>query len=168
MFVDRGTRSVLSGASVDQLHSSHRRYRPAGRHMRCWREEPVGAGPPSGSDGDTPPDPVRSAPVNALRTGLVALLWLAIALVIAVGVAGLAATMNRAPGTPARAELTWDGDREAQPALDAATSDLQALSDRVDDLGATARDALSQVAAGDVDGLQQAIAKGTLTLSAID
>jgi hypothetical protein len=106
--------------------------------------------------------------VNALRTGLVALIWLAIALVVAVGVAGLAATMNRAPGTPARAELTWDGDQEAQPALDAATADLQALSDRVDELGATARDALSQVAAGDVDGLQQAIAKGTQTLTAID
>jgi hypothetical protein len=106
--------------------------------------------------------------VNALRTVLAAVIWVAIALVIAVGVAGIAATMGHAPGTPARAELTWAGDAEAGPALDTATDDLQALSDRVDDLGATARDALSQVAAGDVDGLQGSIAKGTLALDAID
>ncbi len=106
--------------------------------------------------------------MNAVRTGLAAAIWLAVALVVAVGVAGVAATMNHAPGTPARAELTYDGDREIAPALDAATTDLQALSDRVDDLGAAARDALTQVAAGDTDALQGTIAKGTLLLDAID
>jgi hypothetical protein len=106
--------------------------------------------------------------VNAIRTGLAAFIWLAIALVVAVGVAGLAATMSHTPGTPARAELTYDGDREIQPALDAATTNLEVLSDRVDDLGAAARDALTQVSAGDTDALQQTIAKGTLLLDAID
>jgi len=106
--------------------------------------------------------------VNALRTVIAALLWLAVALVVAVGVAGIAATMSHAPGTPARAELTWDGDRQSEPAIDAATADLQALSDRVDDLGATARDALVQVSAGDVDALQGSITNGTLQLRAID
>jgi hypothetical protein len=106
--------------------------------------------------------------VNRLRAVLAAIVWVAIALVVAVGVAGIAATMNRAPGTPARAELTWAGDHEAGTALDAATVDLQALSDRVDDLGSTARNALGQVAAGDVDGLQDSIAQGTLLLDAVD
>jgi hypothetical protein len=106
--------------------------------------------------------------VNVLRTVIAAVVWLALALLIAVGVAGVAATMSRAPGSPARAELTWTGDHETGAALDAATTELQAVSDRVDDLGSTARDALSQVAAGDVDALQGSIAKGTLLLGAID
>jgi hypothetical protein len=106
--------------------------------------------------------------VNALRTVTAGLIWLAIALVIAVGVAGIAATMNRPPGTAARAELTWSGDHEAEPAIDGATAKLQALSDRVDDLGATARDALTQVSTADVDGLQASITKGTLLLDAIE
>ncbi len=106
--------------------------------------------------------------MSAVRTVLAAVVWLAIAVVIAVGVAGVAATMGRPPGSPARAELTWTGDHEAGTALDAATVDLQALSDRVDDLGATARDALSQVSAGDVDALQASIAKGATVLDAID
>ena len=118
--------------------------------------------------GNSPPDPLRSAVVNAVRTVTVAILWLAIALVVALGVGGIAATMSHAPGTPARAELTWDGDHESEPAIDAATGDLQALSDRVDDLGATARDALTQVSAGDVDALQASITRGTILLDAID
>jgi hypothetical protein len=106
--------------------------------------------------------------VNAIRTGVAGFIWVAIALLVALGVAGIAATMSHTPGTPARAELTYDGDREVEPALDAATADLQSLSDRVDDLGAAARNALTQVAAGDTDALQQTIANGTLLLDAID
>ena len=137
----------------------------------------VGPGPSGGASGANPgsdpgggaaPDPVRCRAVNVLRTAVAGVVWLALALLVAVGAAGIAATMNRAPATPARAELTWVGDHEAEPALDAATVDLQALSDRVDDLGATARDALTQVSAGDVDALQGSIAKGTLVLGAID
>jgi hypothetical protein len=105
---------------------------------------------------------------SRLRSLVAAVVWLAIAVVIAAGIAGIAATMNRTPGTAAREELTWIGDREAEPALDDATVELQALSDRVDDLGSTAREALAHVTSGDLDALQAAITTGTLQLDAVD
>jgi len=91
----------------------------------------------------------------------------AIALLIALGVAGITATMNQPPGSPGRPELTWAGDTALEPALQAATRDLQALSDEVDQLGSTARLALSQVVAGDVDELQDTISAGTLRLGGV-
>ena len=106
--------------------------------------------------------------MSRIRSFTVGLVWVALAVVIAAGIAGLAATINRTPGTPAREELTWVGDHESEPALDDATVKLQSLSDRVDELGATARDALVNVTTGDTDALQQAIAAGTLQLDAID
>ncbi len=106
--------------------------------------------------------------MSRLRSLVAGLIWVALVVVIAAGIAGLVATMNRAPGTPDREELTWVGDREAEPALDDATVRLQALSDRVDALSATARDALVHVTSGDLDALQQAITNGTLQLDAVD
>ena len=106
--------------------------------------------------------------MSRIRSLVAGLIWVALAVVIAAGIAGVAATMNRAPGTPAREELTWVGDRESEPALDAATVKLQALADRVDELSETARDALVHVTSGDLDALQQAIANGTLQLDAVD
>jgi hypothetical protein len=93
--------------------------------------------------------------------------WVATALLVALGVAGIAATMNQPPGSPGRPELTWAGDTALEPALEAATRDLQALSDEVDQLGSTARVALSQVVAGDVDVLQETITEGTLRLGRV-
>jgi hypothetical protein len=87
--------------------------------------------------------------------------WVAIALLIALGAAGIVTTMNRVPATAARAELTWAGDTEIEPALEAATVDLEALASGVDELSSTARRALSAVVAGDASGLQAAIAAGT-------
>jgi hypothetical protein len=106
--------------------------------------------------------------VSRIRSLVAGLTWVALAVVIAAGIAGVAATMNRAPGTPAREELTWVGDRESEPSLDAATVELQALADHVDELSSTARDALVHVTSGDLDALQQAIANGTLQLDAVD
>jgi hypothetical protein len=93
--------------------------------------------------------------------------WTIVALLIALGSAGIVATMNHTPGTPARAELTAAGDEEVAPALDAATSDLQALSDEVDALAGTARDALSQVVASDESALADSIATGTRRLATV-
>jgi hypothetical protein len=99
--------------------------------------------------------------VDTITSIVLAVAWLAVAAVIAIGAAGVVASMNHFPTTPARAELTWPGDQAAGPALDAAGAQLQELSDDVDALGTTARDALTRVVAGDLDGLNQSIATGT-------
>jgi hypothetical protein len=99
--------------------------------------------------------------VHVLRTLLLALAWAAAAILIALGTAGIVASMNHLPGTTARPELTWTGDRAAEPAMIAATDQLHALADEVDGLGATARQALTLVVAGDVDRLGTTIATGT-------
>jgi hypothetical protein len=99
--------------------------------------------------------------VSILRTGATFVAWVILALLIAFGSAGIVAAMSHVPGTAARPELTWAGDAEMEPALDAATADLETLAAEVDKLGATARVALSQVVAGDAEALQATIASGT-------
>ncbi len=105
--------------------------------------------------------------MHLLRAFALAAAWVMVAALIALGGAGIVATANHVPGTQARAELTSAGDDEVEPALDAATARLQALSERVDALGATARQALTMVAAGDVSALQDSISSGTLDLAAV-
>jgi hypothetical protein len=99
--------------------------------------------------------------VDAASTFLLAVAWVAVAAVVSIGAAGVVASMNHFPATPARAELTWRDDQVAGPALDAATVQLQNLSDEVDTLGLTAREALTQVVAGDLDTLNGTIAAGS-------
>jgi hypothetical protein len=99
--------------------------------------------------------------VSILRTVATRIAWVILALLIALGSAGIVATMSPMPATAARPELTWAGDAEMQPALDAATKQLEALSAEVDALGATARVALSQVVAGDGEGLRTTISTGS-------
>ncbi len=106
-------------------------------------------------------------PIRFLRTLASAIAWVVVALVIAFGAAGIVATMTQMPGTPGRAELTWAGDTAVEPALDAATVDLEALSAEVDELGSTARRALTQVIAGDLSELQVTIAAGTARLAGV-
>jgi len=78
------------------------------------------------------------------------------------------AAMDHVPGTPSRAELTWAGDEAARPALDAATVQLEQLAVSVETLGTTARQALAEVIAGELDSLQATIATGTANLAAVD
>ncbi len=105
--------------------------------------------------------------MNVLRTLLLAIAWIAAALLIALGAAGIVASMNHMPGTPGRPELTWTGDEAARPAIDAATDQLLVLSDDVDGLGTTARQALTQVVAGDLGGLAETIAAGTMQVGTV-
>jgi hypothetical protein len=102
------------------------------------------------------------------RALLLRLAWLAVALLIAFGSAGVVTAMQHAPGSPARAELTWAGDRAAGPALDAATEELRVLSDEVDTLGSTARQALASVVGGDLDALRVLTADGAAQLGVVD
>jgi hypothetical protein len=106
--------------------------------------------------------------VATARSVLVRLAWLLIAALVAFGGAGLVAAMDHVPGTPPRAELTWAGDQAAEPALDAATAQLEQLAGSVDTLSTTARLALAEVVAGDLGSLQQTISTGTLQLSDVE
>jgi hypothetical protein len=105
--------------------------------------------------------------VSTVRAILKGIVWVVIAVAISLGGAGVVASTHYVPGTPARAELTWAGDSAATPALDGATTRLQALSNEVDSLGSTAREALAAVVAGDVDLVNQTIAAGTLQLGTV-
>lgn len=105
--------------------------------------------------------------VDTIRRLLARLAWLALAALIALGGAGLVASMDHLPGTSGRPELTWAGDRAAAPALGAATAELERLTADVETLGTSARLALAQVVAGSLDGLNATIAEGTLQLAAV-
>ena len=68
--------------------------------------------------------PATLRAVQLIRTLVLAIAWLAAALLIALGGAGIIAARNHLPGTSARPELTWTGDQAAVPAMDAATDQL--------------------------------------------
>lgn len=102
-----------------------------------------------------------------IRSVLLALAWLGVAALVALGGAGIVASMDHVPGTAARPELTWAGDAAAGPALDAATETLEQLAADMDAFGTSARLGLAQVAAGSTDGLQETIAAGTIQLDAV-
>jgi len=86
--------------------------------------------------------------------------WLVVVELIALGAAGLVSGLNHQPGTPARAELTYAGDAAIEPGLGAATSDVEKLSDDVDELGALGRGALASLAASKWDDLDAAVDDG--------
>ena len=102
-----------------------------------------------------------------LRAFAIRLAWTVVAVLVALGTAGIVSAMNQPPGSPARPELTWAGDARLEAALESATGDLQGLSDRVDDLAATARTALEQTVAGDTERLAGTIAEGTTRLGEV-
>lgn len=95
------------------------------------------------------------------------LAWLLAAAAIAFGGAGVVAAMDHVPGTTARPELTWAADREARPALDAATDRLEALAAEVDALATAARRALASVTGRDLPALQAARAEGDARVAAM-
>lgn len=105
--------------------------------------------------------------MHAVRRILLTLAWLAVAVVVALGGAGVATALNHTPGTDARPELTWTADQAAAPALDAATARLQALSDAVDALGGSSRQALASLVAGDTSGLTATLDAGTSQLATV-
>ena len=88
------------------------------------------------------------------------IVWLLLAAVIAVGGAGLVTALANQPGTASRAELTDAGDRAAAPGLEAARTNLAALTGDVDRLGELGRGALAALVASDFKSLDTAVADG--------
>ena len=95
-----------------------------------------------------------------LRRAVLGLVWLVVIVVMAVAGAGVVAQWSHAPGTSTRAELTWDGDQETGPALDAAQDALGAIGDEVDRLSVLARGALGALTADDQEPFQDALTAG--------
>jgi hypothetical protein len=102
------------------------------------------------------------------RRSLLAATWLALAVVIALGAAGIVAALDHLPGGPGRPELTWTADRAIAPDLDAASADLVALAGEVGDLGGNGRGALAALVGRDAAGLASAIDAGSARLDAIE
>lgn len=86
--------------------------------------------------------------------------WTFLFTVFATGGSGLIGEAFHAPGSPARAELTYSGDAALAIRLDAATTQLQAMSANVDDLASDAKTALEEVASTDPTRMRNALANG--------
>jgi hypothetical protein len=105
---------------------------------------------------------------RSLQRVVLAVVWLLIVAVVSVGGAGLVAAMANQPATPARAELTADGDAAAAPALAAALGELTDLTAEVDRLGELGRGALAALVSSDFKTLDAAVADGQTLARQID
>ena len=94
--------------------------------------------------------------------------WLLIVAVIAVGGAGLVAATANQPGTVGRLELTAESDRPAAAALDAAQAGLVELALNVERLGELGRGALTALVSSDFPALDAAVADGETLARSID
>ena len=106
--------------------------------------------------------------VPALRAIGIRVAWLVIAIVVALGAAGIVAAGNHLPGTDARPEITWAADQAATRQLQASTAALQTLTDDVEKLGELGRLALTAVTARDLDRIDAAIADGTAFVATVE
>ena len=103
-----------------------------------------------------------------LRRTSVAVAWLVVAIVVALGAAGLVAALDHLPGGTGRPELTWTADRAVAGDLDAVSADLSALADGVGVLGGHGRTALSALVGRDSPGLAAALDAGAAQLDVVD
>jgi stage V sporulation protein SpoVS len=86
---------------------------------------------------------------------------------LALGSAGLITAVDRLPGAATRPELTWPGDEAIRPGLDAATTDLEAMTKDIDRLGELGRGALAALASSKWDLLDSTVADGAVLVSGI-
>jgi hypothetical protein len=96
-----------------------------------------------------------------------AVAWLAVAALVSLGAAGIVGAMAHLPGTPSRAELTYQGDKAIEPGLAAAERSLIDLAGEVRQLSELGRRALTSLVSRDVASLTAAVAQGgdlTLTI----
>ena len=96
------------------------------------------------------------------------LAWAAVLAVMAASAAGLVDLAWHAPGSPARAELTYPGDAALDVALDAATAELELIAADMASLAQEAKNALGEVASPDPTRLREALQRGAEAAAAID
>ncbi len=102
------------------------------------------------------------------RRTSIAVAWLAAAVILALGAAGIVTALDHVPGGAGRPELTWAADHGVAASLDGASADLGALAVAVGVLGDHGRDALAALVGRDATGLTAAIEQGNAQLDAID
>ena len=105
---------------------------------------------------------------GAVRTSAERALWLVVALVVAIGGAGIVAAVDHVPGTPGRPELTSTADAAAMRALDASTALLDRMTEDVITLSNRGRFALAAMTGQDFERLDAAILDGTKLVTTID
>ena len=103
-----------------------------------------------------------------LQRATLAVVWLLIVAVVSVGGAGLVAAMANQPATPARAELTFEGDAAAATILDGVQVELTDLAKDVERLGELGRGALTALVSSDFTTLDAAVADGQTLARGID
>ncbi len=86
--------------------------------------------------------------------------WVAAALIVALGSAGLVQALDHRPGSAARAELTWSADEAVRVPLEKIIDDLDPIALDFDALSGQGRTALSALVASDPDALDATLAKG--------
>ena len=96
------------------------------------------------------------------------IVWLFVMTLMAFGSAGIVAGIDHAPGTPARAELTWTYDTAIELELDESIRQLRKIALQLDEVGTLARGSLAAIAANKTQTLDDALAEGTTLLTQVD
>jgi hypothetical protein len=94
--------------------------------------------------------------------------WVVVMVLVALGSAGLIASLDHPPGSPARQELTWVGDSALAPKLATGRTQLEEIGGQLDRLGTLARGSLAAAIADKTATVDQAIADGTALVGQID
>jgi hypothetical protein len=94
--------------------------------------------------------------------------WIVVAALVSLGAAGIVGALAHIPGTAARAELTYPGDKAIEPGLKAAEASLQALAGDVRHLSDLGRQALTSLVTGDIEALSTAVSDGQVLTLQID
>ena len=110
--------------------------------------------------------PARITPI--LRRLVRGIAWMALLAVLAASGAGLVGETFHAPGSPARAELTWQGDTAIAARLDVAAAQLATIAADCTELATYAKTALTEVSSTDPSRLRTALEAGGLVAARID
>ncbi len=94
--------------------------------------------------------------------------WIAAALIVALGSAGLVQALDHRPGSPARAELTWSADQAVRVPLEQIVNDLDPIALDFDALGAQGRAALAALVASDPNALDNTLTLGRTLVQKIN
>jgi hypothetical protein len=97
-----------------------------------------------------------------------AVTWTVVLAVLAASGAGLVGQAWHAPGSPARAELTYSGDAALDTRLDDATARLTEIAAEVERLADEAKVALEEAASSDPARLRDSLQRGGQAASTID
>jgi hypothetical protein len=102
-----------------------------------------------------------------LRRLALAIAWSFVAVVVALGGAGIVARADNFAGDVARPELTWRYDQAMAPGLQDATAEAAGIVDATDKLADAARSALVHLLAGDTDLVSADLSRGEIWLADI-